>query len=65
MVQHVRGEEVDFLFEEIQFDLKEISTLIGCSVDDVYMVMHLIFNRMRTTQVCFFCLTDSQRHVCT
>jgi len=52
MVQHGRGQEVDFLFEEIQFDLKELSKLNGCSVDDVYLLMHIIFNRMRTVQVC-------------
>ena len=51
MVQRGRGQEVDFIFEEILFDLREISKLIGCSVDDAYMLMHLVFNGMRTTQV--------------
>ena len=51
MIKRGRGQEVDFLFGEIQFDLSEISKLIGCSVDDVFMLIHFIFNRMRTSQV--------------
>ena len=51
MVQRGGGQEVDFLFDEILFDLREISKLIGCSIDDAYMLMHFVFNGMRTTQV--------------
>ena len=50
-IEPARGQEVNFLFEEILFDLREVSSLIGRSVDDAFSLMHLIFNRMRISQV--------------
>ena len=51
MMNCTQGQEVDYLFQQIQYDMKQLSTSIGRSVDDVFMLMHLVLNTMRVAQV--------------
>ena len=43
-----------FLLKHMVKDLKELSQFLGLSVDDVVIVLHQIFNRIRTTNVITF-----------